>query len=49
MKIDDQLKLLRKELMHYFSDLVSCTMYIHAFWIDPARLPLATGEQEEII
>jgi len=48
-EIDDHLKLLRTELMHYFPDLVSCTYAVNPFCIDPAFLPVGTGEQEEII
>ena len=47
-EIDDHLKLLRTELMHYFPDLVSCTYAVNPFCIDPAFLPVGTGEQEEI-
>ena len=41
-EIADHLKLLRKELMHYFPHLVSCTYALNPSCIDP-------GEQEEII
>ena len=37
------------ELLHYFPDLVSCTYAVNPFCIDPALLPVGTGEQEEII
>ena len=40
---------LKKELMHYFSDVSSCTYSINPFFIDPADLPVGTGEQEELI
>ena len=42
-EIHDHLKL------HYFPDLVSCTYAVNPFCIDPALLPVGTGEQEEII
>ena len=48
-KIHDHVKLLRMELLHYFPDLVSCTYAVNPFRIDPALLPVNTGEQEEII
>ena len=48
-EIEDHLKLLRMELMHYFSDVVSCAYAVNPFCIDPALLPIGTGEQEEII
>ena len=48
-EIHDHLKLLRMELLHYFSDLVSWTYAVNPFCIDPALLPVGTGEQEEII
>ena len=37
------------ELLHYFPDLVSWTYAVNSFCIDPALLPVGTGEQEEII
>ena len=48
-EIHDHLKLLRMELLNYFPDLVSCTYAVNPFCIDPALLPVGTGEQEEII
>ena len=48
-EIHDHLKLLRLELLHYFPDLVSWTYAVNPFCIDPALLPVGTGEQEEII
>ena len=48
-EIEDHLKLLRTEMMHYFPDLVSCTYAVNPFCTDPPRLPVGTGEQEEII
>ena len=48
-EIEDHLKLLRKELLHCFPDVVSCTYAINPFCTDPALLPVGTGEQEEII
>jgi len=47
--IEDHLKLLRTDMMHYFPDLESCTYAVHPFCTDPALLPVGTGEQEEII
>ena len=37
------------ELLHYFPDLVSCTYALNPFCIDPALLPVGTGEEEKII
>ena len=37
------------KLLHYFPDLVSCIYAVNPFCIDPALLPVGTGEQEEII
>ena len=48
-EIDEHLKLLRTEMMHYFPDLVSCTYAVNPFCADPTLLPVGTGEQEEII
>ena len=48
-EIEDHLKLLRTEMVHYFPDLVSCTYAVNPFCTDPALLPVGTGEQEEII
>ena len=48
-EIHDHLKLLRMELLHYFPDLVSCSYAVNPFCIDPALLPVGTGEQEQII
>ena len=45
-EIDEHLKLLRTEMMHYFQDFVSCTYAVNPFCKDPA---LRTGEQEEVI
>ena len=48
-EIDEHLKLLRTEMMHYFPDLVSCTYAVNPFCADPTLLPVGKGEQEEII
>ena len=48
-EIDEHLKLLRTEMMHYFPDLVSCTYAVNPFCADPTLLPVGTGEQEDII
>ena len=48
-EIEDHLKLLRTEMVHYFPDLVSCTYAVNPFCTDPALLPVGTEEQEEII
>ena len=48
-EIDEHLKLLRTEMIHYFPDLVSCTYAVNPFCADPTLLPVGTGEQEEII
>ena len=48
-EIDEHLKLLRTEMMHYFPDLVSCTYAVNPFCADPTLLHIGTGEQEEII
>ena len=38
---------LKKELMHYFTD-VTCAYFIIPFFVDPADFPVGTGEQENI-
>ena len=38
---------LKKELMHYFPDVTSCAYCINPFFVDPADLPVGTGEEEE--
>ena len=48
-EIEDHLKLLQTELMHYFPDVVSCTYTVNPFCTDPALLHVGTREQEEII
>ena len=35
--------------MHYFPDVTSCAYCINPFFIDPADLPVGTGEEEELI
>ena len=39
----------KKELMHYFPDVTSCAYCINPFFVDPADLPVGTGEEEELI
>ena len=39
---------LKKELMHYFPDVTSCAYCINPFFVDPADLPVGTGEEELI-
>ena len=40
---------LKKELMHYFPNIISCAYSINPFFVDPADLPVGTGEKEELI
>ena len=40
---------LKKELMHYFPDITSCVYCIKPFFVDPADLPVGSGEQKELI
>ena len=40
---------LKKELMHYLPDFTCCSYSIKPFFVDPADLPVGTGEQEEVI
>ena len=35
--------------MHYFPDVTSCAYCINPFFLDPADLPVGTGEEEELI
>ena len=35
--------------MHYFPDVTSCAYCINPFFVDPANLPVGTGEEEELI
>ena len=37
---------LKKELMYDFPDVTSCAYSINLFFVDPADLPVGTGEQE---
>ena len=48
-KIVCHLSQLNKELMHYFADITSCAYCINPFFVDPADLPVGTGEKEELI
>ena len=43
------LRLLRTELTLYFPDIIWCKYTVNPISIDPALLPIGTGEQEEII
>ena len=36
---------LQTELMHYFPDVTSCAYSINPFFVNPADLPVGTGEQ----
>ncbi|XP_068203550.1 zinc finger BED domain-containing protein 5-like [Palaemon carinicauda] len=48
-EIVHHLSLLKTELKHHFPD-VTCFAYVaNPFSVDPANLPVATGEQEELI
>ncbi|XP_068215810.1 zinc finger BED domain-containing protein 5-like [Palaemon carinicauda] len=47
-EIVHHLSLLKTELKHYFLD-VTCAYVANPFSVDPADLPVETGEQEEII
>ena len=44
-----RLSLLKKELMHYFSDATSWVYSINPFFVDSADLSVGTGEQIERI
>ena len=35
--------------MQYFADVASCAYYINPFFVDPADLPVGTGEEEELM
>ena len=48
-EIIHHLSLLRAELLHYFLDAVSCADITDPFSVNPADLPVGTGEQEEPI
>ena len=48
-EIIDHLSQLKTELLNYFPD-VACSAYsINPFFMDPADVPVGTGEQEELI
>jgi len=36
------------EFMHYFPGVASCAYSTNPFFIDPANLPVGTGEQDEL-
>ncbi|XP_076806381.1 zinc finger BED domain-containing protein 5-like [Clavelina lepadiformis] len=40
---------LKTELMHYFPDFACCAYSTNPFFVDPADVPVGTGEQEELI
>ena len=48
-EITHHLSLLTAELQHYFPDTTSCPYITDPFSVDPAGLPVGTGEQEELI
>ena len=43
------LSLLKTELMHYLSDITSCTYSLNSFFINSVDVPMGTGEQEELM
>ncbi|XP_068246703.1 zinc finger BED domain-containing protein 5-like [Palaemon carinicauda] len=43
------LSLLKTELKHYFPDVTCCAYVANLFSVNPADLPIGTGEQEELI
>ena len=48
-EIDCHLLQLKTELMHFFSDVTSCTFSLNLFFIDLADVPVGTEKQEELI
>ncbi|XP_077974737.1 zinc finger BED domain-containing protein 5-like [Styela clava] len=48
-EIAEHLRLLITELMHYFPHTICCPYMVNPFFVNPALLPVGTGEQEEII
>ena len=48
-KIIDHLSRLKTELLNYFPDVACWSYSINPFFIDPADVPVGTGEQEELI
>lgn len=48
-EIVHHLSLLKTELKHYFPDVTCCAYIANPFSVDPADLPVGTGEQEELI
>ena len=48
-EITQHLSLLTAELQHYFTDTTSCPYITDPLSVDPADLPVGTGEQEELI
>ena len=48
-EIIDHLSQLKTELLNYFLDVACCAYSINPFSMDPADVPVGTGEQEELI
>ena len=48
-EIIDHLSLLNAEVRHYFPDVTCCAYMTDPFSVDPADLPVGTGEQKELI
>lgn len=48
-EIVNHLLVLKTELKHYFPDVTCCAYITNPFSIDPADLPVGTGEQEALI
>ena len=48
-EIIDHLSQLKTELLNYFPDVACCAYSINPFFIDPADVPVGTGEQEKLI
>ena len=48
-EIIDHLSQLKTELLIYFPDVACCAYSINPFFIDPADVPVGTGEQQELI
>ncbi|XP_068203574.1 zinc finger BED domain-containing protein 5-like [Palaemon carinicauda] len=48
-EIVHHLLMLKTELKHYFLDVTCCAYVANPFSVDPADLPVGTGEQKELI
>ena len=48
-EIVDHLSQLKTVLLNYFPDVACCAYFINPFFIDPADVPVGTGEKEELI